>query len=942
MKTKRLSLLLSCLLIISMLLCLAACGGGEETPCTHESVGDDGKCTECGEQVNDPTPPPADGDVVLVKDGAAKFNFIVGVTNADAVMKINNFIAKVNELLETDAETVADIAGTEGEIEIIFGPVKSRGDAFKVDEHYLGPKGYEIKMVGTKIVIYAGANDKYEDAVKWLEKEVFGITKSTKSITDLTVTAESVAKLVESDTIIDSVTIGNKNLDDFVIIVNDSKKVQAGGDKEKTMAKLAAAAQNAFYNNVGAWCEIVSESRRDETKPAIILNVINNDGVSDGYEATVTESGDFVFNCMFPDKFYDLAYDVLINDIAGSSKKTVKIKTGVYETKELRNIYYEDFGAIGNGERDDFEAIRACHEYANEWGHVVNAKSDATYYISSFTGGKSVTVMTDTYWHGCSFIFDDSEFEVHKSCQNSRTCDHCLSRGASIFNLESEYSGKSVVDVFQNHISNFGPLLSRFSGGAQTTKIEGWSFEYDVLVCITTKDRKVFIREGANSDGGDHQSEILLIHPDGTIDESTPLSWDYNSVTWADAYRVDDEEITLDGGLYDENGEITRWASVLTKSTRPEDNAYIATARNIYVTRSNCTVKNIDHSMTDDWEFRTPYAGFLNVRSCNNITFENIMLQNHKSRYEVKNGQNVVAGTYEIGGYRSNDLKYINVLTRNFFCDGADDDLTSNGAKHEAGDIAYRGAMGTNYCRNFYFNGCVLTSFDAHKGLGNLTIENSTFEHINLVGSGVASIKDSVVYADGNHSIFNLRADYGGYWRGDVIIENVEMKYTKDPMNSNSSKRLVLITAPYTDFDFDSDYSHRDAATGKDVYVEGEGSTNYLCVNVKVKGLKLTKYRVMSYIPDNGNGMNDIIEEELKADADVYLFTYNIYTAYSNTDISEFKDDGGYSNSNRYIGPETLVIEDCEVDIQVPYTAQFKNMVYTKDGVTVPYPPEDE
>ena len=41
-------------------------------------------------------------------------------------------------------------------------------------------------------------------------------------------------------------------------------------------------------------------------------------------------------------------------------------------------VSYEQFGAIGDGAHDDFEAIAAAHAYANENGLTVKANAGAT------------------------------------------------------------------------------------------------------------------------------------------------------------------------------------------------------------------------------------------------------------------------------------------------------------------------------------------------------------------------------------------------------------------------------------------------------------------------------------------------------------------------------------------------------------------------------------
>ena len=48
---------------------------------------------------------------------------------------------------------------------------------------------------------------------------------------------------------------------------------------------------------------------------------------------------------------------------------------------DKKYVNYEDFGAVGDGVTDDFDAIEAAHNYANANGLEVKTKSDATYYV---------------------------------------------------------------------------------------------------------------------------------------------------------------------------------------------------------------------------------------------------------------------------------------------------------------------------------------------------------------------------------------------------------------------------------------------------------------------------------------------------------------------------------------------------------------------------------
>ena len=106
----------------------------------------------------------------------------------------------------------------------------------------------------------------------------------------------------------------------------------------------------------------------------------------------------------------------------------------------------------------------------------------------------------------------------------------------------------------------------------------------------------MFIRIGPNETSGEYQGEYILVHKDGTIDPTTPLTWDYTYISSARAYNVDEayvKPITIDGG----------GAYITTIANTPGDdvrNGYNAFGRNIQVHRSNVTVQNINHRIEED------------------------------------------------------------------------------------------------------------------------------------------------------------------------------------------------------------------------------------------------------------------------------------------------------------------------------------------------------
>ena len=79
---------------------------------------------------------------------------------------------------------------------------------------------------------------------------------------------------------------------------------------------------------------------------------------------------------------------------------------------ELKTVFYKDFGAVGDGVTDDFDAIKAAHEYANREKLPVSADEGKKYYIGAGHGKDTITVKTSTNWQNSAFIIDDRFIEA--------------------------------------------------------------------------------------------------------------------------------------------------------------------------------------------------------------------------------------------------------------------------------------------------------------------------------------------------------------------------------------------------------------------------------------------------------------------------------------------------------------------------------------------------
>ncbi|MBO5946380.1 MAG: hypothetical protein J6Q69_07225, partial [Clostridia bacterium] len=807
---------------------------------------------------------------------------------------------------------VENYSSTAEAVVILIGTDNTRGDEYKYNKYDLGINGYVVKQVGTKIIVQGGSSNSLATAITYLKEKVFGLRKTNDPFDYFTMADSTNKEYIQSGYTVSQITIAGNSIKSYVITYPKANR------NAKTAAETL---RDTLYRECGIY--ITTDTSPDDGARTVSINVLTNSGVGNGYSVYVDDNGDLKIDCEFEYLLTELCAEFTETCILSGSG-TVAFQKGTVTTKDIRNITYEQYGAIGDGDANDFAALKATHDIANQHGHTVHAKRDgtATYYIGD-TNAETITVMTDTYWHGCTFVFDDSIINVHPSttCPNGgyAGCDDCKMRTKPIFTVASGISSQDVTAKLA-YVTEANPLNGGYGEADNTTKLEGWDLPYLALIKITSDYHKIYVRGGnkenaANADSGDLQCEFILVKPDGTIDPSTPLSWDYPSISSAIAENVDPtyvKAITIDGG----------GATINTISNAPDDtvqNTYISFDRNIKVTRANTILKNFNHRLLNERTYRAPYNGIISVNHVNNVTFRDITIQAASRKYQ----DGAMQGTYEIGGLGGNDIKYYNVDTVNLFTDGNDD--PSDGTTAPAGFLHIGGCMGTNYCRNFLFEDCTLNTFDSHKGLGNVTLRNCEVGSATMQGSGDILIENHTAYVSNSASVVLLRSDYGSTWRGKLTMKNIDIKYdANDPYTEgNAATRITLFnTNRYEQNGVYESFLNKN--TGE--YVIPETFTNYLPTTVDIENVTLYVYNYTGF--DSATGKHIGYTEQL-ADDDVYLFNMSIYT---------YSEDLRYAFANRYLAPDSISIKGSSANIILPDTPQFDDCEITvTDSENVKY-----
>lgn len=380
---------------------------------------------------------------------------------------------------------------------------------------------------------------------------------------------------------------------------------------------------------------------------------------------------------------------------------------------EVKQSYvsYEMFGAKGDGVTNDIEAIRAAHKYANDNKMDVKTDPFATYYLGPEP--MEVPIMTNVDFSSSKFIIDDREVTLEN-------------RNAPIFKIVSKYAPikiDNIKSIKQNQMKlDLEEELPR-----------------NCYCKVVNANKKQFIRFGLNQNNGSSQTDCFVLDKTGYI--LNKVIWDFEEVTSCEAYPIDEEILTVRGGVF-------------TFIANQAESKYNYHARNIRVNRSNTVIENVTMFVEGEIDHGAPYTGFINVVDCAFVTIQNCHLTPRKIYGTIGSaGKPVSMGSYAFGAG-----SVVNLTLKN---------VKQNGIM----DRTRWGLMGTNHCKDIYIDGCVMSRFDAHENVANLTIKNTVLGHqcFNAIGCGVMTVENVIAYGS---SFLNLRSDYGSNWNGDIIFRN--------------------------------------------------------------------------------------------------------------------------------------------------------------------------
>ena len=528
-----------------------------EEPCKECIDSDENLiCDVCGNKVLLPEP----SGVVLVKNGKVRFSILIEYKNlCDAELE------KINELIDYlrsvgISPEICDGTTVPGsDAKIIINSISFLGEEYTLDPHYLGPRGYSVTAEGDKILLRAGSGKALGVAIEYLKEKAFSLSEDEALLTEAVFLFSDSLENPQTDYKFNKVLIGDSDANGYKISYPTN---------DNTSLALARKIQNLLYENAGLWLEIIPSYPSDTEKCICIKTQDRSGGV--GFFTRLCENGSLEIVSEFENKTLEAAAEYLAS-VFDNTTDTARFTESEINT---RDIFYRDFGAIGDGQTNDFLAIKEAHDYANKHGHTVVADKMAVYYIGKTQ--ETVTVRTSTVWRGAEFIIDDREI------------DYGSDAALSIFTVDSDYEkillGKSDKRIIE---------INESGGLTRSTETINLSLGYSAILIIEDDTHK----------------ESVLIDGDGNIEDGHFLKTDFDTVKAITVIRADDTPITLEGGIF------THYSN-----TKRQSEPF---ARNIRVLRSNTTLRSLEYEMA--FEPRTeigasPYLAFIEITGCYNVT----------------------------------------------------------------------------------------------------------------------------------------------------------------------------------------------------------------------------------------------------------------------------------------------------------------------------------
>ena len=563
-------------------------------------------------------------------------------------------------------------------------------------------------------------------------------------------------------------------------------------------------------------------------------------------ETVIGKHENNVEDILVENTYKDSDYDTLSgNTETQFASNNIEIQPHIDEETGEKYLTYEDFdvdGEIINGIEDDYPRIKKTHDVANGYGYTVKAMS-SEYHIFRRNDITPVYIETNTNWNNATFFIHDEDI------------NDLDTRTYQIFQIQSTEKNISITD--RN-------ILDKIEINTQTINIPQLSGYGNCLCIVYNENKKQFIRAGSNESSGNRQTDVFKINNDGEV--LNEIQWDFDNISSIKLIPIPDQQLIIQSG---------KFITILPEEEYEQETSYFN--RNILCKRSNTIIKNIIHETNNKELIGGPYLGFIRISNVADVKLQDSKLYSYKFKEKSSYDLHIEYST--------------NIMI---------DNVTSNDIE----DANRWGITGTNYTKDITYKNCALNRIDAHCGVHNLTIEDTTVgtKGLLLVGNGKLNLRN-VTRIGGNYFI-ELREDYGSTWNGDINITNCTLKRTK-------SNKIIYFKTTYNNGE-PHDY-------GYDLYLP----------NVYIDGLKIDDSNISQdnenlYIFYNGSSETGIENGDMR----------NNYNLPQNIIVKNYETTSGRKLKlfyNKFYNS----LDELGINLSMPLSDKEKVNILTSDNETV-------
>lgn len=520
---------------------------------------------------------------------------------------------------------------------------------------------------------------------------------------------------------------------------------------------------------------IASKITNSIVKSEDILNLDNAD-----ISVFINDSNYIVKGCLFSE-----------NDVQDVNIDVDKVISG-----EIL-LTYGLFGAVGDGVTNDYLSIKNAHDFANkiyiehDYLPTVYSDENKTYYLS--TMNKPIDVITNVDFKNSKFIIDDYIDLNNDNVNDVNTVDVIFNVTNPIYiktknlrylelkeNLDSGF-------VVNKNSTNLSSIINALKNNLNYKNDDFIKKQFDgsrYWIVTLENSNRMYIRTGKNATSGHYQTDVIVIDS-STGNVVVGSTWNYDSLRSVKVYPMNTNNITIRNGEF-----VTRTNNVVYSSKNINDYSN----RNLYVNYTgNVTIENIKHNIDENYHSYTGtyqsingnlYFGFIKLNNTANVKINNVDLSSHTFTHIVDSFGNETTsgnGTYDLTINNSANV-YINDLS--YYCKNNDSVCYNSNIV----DYTKWGIMNSNNSKNLFITNSKLNRIDAHRGVTNLYLKDSTIgsRGITLIGDGYF-YGENVLF-DRSTTMINLRQDYGSTFDGSIYLKNVNYK-----IGNNASPRYPNI-----------------------------------------------------------------------------------------------------------------------------------------------------